>query len=341
MRLCTYKQAGKARLGFAIDETTLVPVADAYREAKLEAPPATMMEAIELLGAPRAALDQAWATAVGAKHLHASTGNIEWLPPVRGYKILGVAINNDAISKIAEKSTANPATFLKAPSSLIGHGQPVIIRPEYGLTHPEGELGVVIGRRGKFISRDGAFDHVFGYTVMNDITSVSMKSEDTYVWANPGFDWTPPGFEFGNMQLAYHGRSKSTDGFGPSGPWIVTRDEVADPNDLAVRVYMGDELCAEDHTRNLRHSVPQVIEWLSKFYTLEPGDIIHMGTAAHGKYGLRELDFQSWDGPCTVEIEKIGRLVNPIVRQDIEGRPVQAKPKATAKPWPPRMKSPR
>jgi 2-keto-4-pentenoate hydratase/2-oxohepta-3-ene-1,7-dioic acid hydratase in catechol pathway len=326
-------------LGFAVDETTIVPVADAYRLAQLEAPPATMMEAIELTGNARAVLDKAWAVAVETKPLQRSTGDIEWMPPVRGYKVLGVAINNDAIGKIAEKSAAKPATFLKAASSLIGHGQPVVIRPEYGLTHPEGELAVVIGRRGKFITRESAFDHVFGYMVINDITSVSMKSEDTYVWADPRLDWTPPGFEHGNMQLAYHGRSKGTDTFGPCGPWIVTRDEIPDPNDLAVRVYMGEELCAEDHTGNLRHTVPEVIEWVSKFYTLEPGDVIHMGTAAHGKYGLRELDFQSWDGPCTVEIEKVGRLVSPIVRHDAEGQPVPPKPKSTATPWPPRMTS--
>ena len=100
---------------------------------------------------------------------------------------------------------------------------------------------------------------------------------------------------------------------------------------------MGDELVTSDNTANLRFSVEEVLVWASRYFTLEPGDIVHLGTAAAGRYSLRELDLQVWDGPMSVEIEGIGRLTNPIRRIDLEGRPVAAKPAAPPSIWPPRF----
>jgi 2-keto-4-pentenoate hydratase/2-oxohepta-3-ene-1,7-dioic acid hydratase in catechol pathway len=339
MKVCRFVRGGRTQLGLALDEGAVIGLDDIFLEAGLGAAPSSVPELLDRIFSDRSSFEKASDLARQRKEL--CTPVDRWLPPVTPGKVLGVAINNQAFRSIAIKNAEHPAFFMKATSSLIGHGEPIVVRPDYGLTHPEGEVGVVIGRQCKLVDPAKALDYVFGFTVINDVTSVGLKSEDTYVWPNPGQEPPPPGFEFGNMQLAYHARSKGTDTFGPCGPWIVTRDEIPNANDLKVQVYMGDELCANDHTANLRHSVAEVVSWASRFFTLEPGDLIHVGTAASGKYGLRELDFRAWDGPCAVEIERIGRLSNPVVRQDIEGQPVAAIAKSTAKPWPPRSVSAR
>lgn len=315
---------------------TPVRLHDAFAVAGLDraSAPASIRELIERqdeLAPVLSRLSAAW-----AKGEPAMREGLRWLPPVPNpSKILGCAINNASLNNLARVHTTQPPFFVKLPSSLIGHGEPIVIRPDYGLTHPEGELAVVIGRRASKVAVADVPEVVFGYTILNDITSITLKSEDTYIFDNPGIDPPPPGFEHGDMHLVYHARSKGTDGFGPCGPWLVTRDEIPDANALDVDVWMGDELCASDSTGNLRFSVAEVISWLSHYVTLEPGDLVHMGTAARGKYGLRELDFQVWDGPCAVEISGIGRLSNPIVREDLDGNPVPAKPRSETRAWPP------
>jgi len=251
----------------------------------------------------------------------------EWQPPVRRpSKVMGVAINNRGAADTAYFISEHPALFTSPPSAMIGHGQAIELKAEYGLTHPEAEIAVVIGRRTKDVSVDDALGAVFGYTIVNDVTSVDLKSGDSVVFdlssiataggeregARPaGFEHTPGD----TMQLTYHARSKGTDTFTPIGPWIVTPDEVGDPNDLFVHLSMNGTLYTKDSTSSLRNSIAQVISFASRYFTLLPGDVIHMGTAVSGAVRLRDLDFQVYDGPCSIEIEKIGELSNPVVRR--------------------------
>jgi 2-keto-4-pentenoate hydratase/2-oxohepta-3-ene-1,7-dioic acid hydratase in catechol pathway len=334
MKLATYKIGADTQVGFALGER-LVPLGAAFRAAGLGAAPPTMLALIEGGAAGLAALAKAYVAATSVTEAHRQS-DVEWLPPVRGYKILAVAINNSGVAKLASVVAKHPPFFMKAGSSLIGHGQKLVIRPDYGLTHPEAELAVVIGQHCKNLTAETALDAVFGYTIINDITSITMKSEDTYVFPAPKSGPTPPGFEWGDMQLTYHARSKSTDGFGPMGPWIVTRDEIANPNRLAVKVFMAEEEVTADNTANLRYSVQEVLVWASRYFTLEPGDVIQLGTAAAGRYSLRELDLQVWDGPLAIEIEGIGRISNPIERIDLDGRRVSARAADPNNVWPPR-----
>ena len=337
MRLATYTVDGAQHVGFALDGR-LVPLGPAYRAAGLDDAP---LSQLALLEGGQDALDRLRRAFAAAAHLEGpGQDEVAWLPPLRGYKILSVAINNSGVSKLASVVPNNPPFFLKAGSSLIGHGEKIVIRPDYGLTHPEAELAVVIGKRCKHLTTKTAMEAVFGYTIINDITSITLKSEDTYVFPAPKEGPPPPGFEWGDMQLAYHARSKGTDTFGPLGPWIVTKDEIADPNHLAVKVFMGEEEVTSDNTANLRYSVQDVLVWASRYFTLEPGDIVHLGTAAAGRYSLRQLDLQVWDGPLAVEIEGIGRISNPIKRIDLQGRLVPAKPADPNNVWPPRYLSP-
>ncbi|WP_322047954.1 fumarylacetoacetate hydrolase family protein [Paraburkholderia sp. J67] len=241
-----------------------------------------------------------------------------WLPPLRKPgKIIGVALNNDAIARQIYKYFENPAFFMKSPSALIGNGQPIRIRRSYGLTHPEPELAVVVGKRLSSASEDDILDAVFGYTILNDITSVALKDEDSVhlEFSRPAnIPWRrAKAPDDGDIYLTYHMRSKNTDTFGPCGPWIVTADEIPDPNVLTVDSWIDGRMIAEDSTANLRFSVQRTLAHLSRYVTLEPGDIVHMGTAVDPKReALREQDFQKYGGPVKIAISGIGTLLNPV-----------------------------
>lgn len=333
MKLATIKIDGEKLPAFVINDR-LIPLRDAYAAAGVGHAPTTTLMLLEQEEEAVSSLASAWQAAQLLEGFEPSAA--EWLPPVRGYKIVSCAINNAGVAKLATVVPEHPPFFLKPTSSMIGHGQAIVIRPDYGLTHPEAELAVVIGKRSKHLTQDNALDAVFGYTIINDITSITLKSQDTYVFPKPKDGPVPPGFEWGDMQLAYHARSKGTDTFAPIGPWIVTKDEIGNPNELAVRVFMGEEQVTADNTANLRYTVQDVLVWASRYFTLEPGDIVHIGTAAAGRYGLRELDLQVWDGPLAVEIEGIGRICNPVNRVDLDGNNVPAREPDPANAWPPR-----
>jgi 2-keto-4-pentenoate hydratase/2-oxohepta-3-ene-1,7-dioic acid hydratase in catechol pathway len=318
VRLASFEAGGVERIGVALDDERIVDLADAWRAASLPDArrPADMLALVEGGDSLLADVTRAAATAPARADVAFSVDQVHFRPPVRRpSKIVSVANNNSALAAVAKKYVDDPAFFNKAPSSLIGHGDAIQIRPDYGLTHPEAELALVIGHKAKFLTRENALDAVFGYTIINDVTSVGLKSGDTVVFADPGVTPPPQGFEYGDMQLTYHARSKSTDTFGPCGPWLVTREEVPSPNHLDVRVWLGGELVTEDSTANLMFDVPRVLEHATRYFTLLPGDLVHFGTAIRGgRYGLRDLDFQKREGPCEIEITGLGRLRNPVER---------------------------
>ena len=246
----------------------------------------------------------------------------KWLPPVaRPGKIIGVAMNNSAFAGPSFRYFDKPAFFMKSPSSLIGHGEAVIMREDYGLTHPEAELACVIGRRASHLDVATARDVVFGYTIMNDITSVGLKDKDSlhleFATANPGqspAEWRRARDEHDwDVYLTYHFRSKCTDGFGPLGPWITTADAVPDPDNLSIHAWLGDRQIAEDSTANLSFSVAEVLAHLTRYATLEPGDIVHFGTAIDPRcYALREANILRDPSDMRIEIEGLGTLINPV-----------------------------
>lgn len=220
-----------------------------------------------------------------------------WLPPIKPGKVIGVALNNSAFAPMAYKYFESPSFFMKAPSSLTGHGEPVVVERSFGLTHPEAELACVIGKRASRLRPDNALDAIFGYTIINDVTSVGLKDQDSlhleFERAPAGY--TEPGWRRKQSEtdwdiyLTYHFRSKCTDTFGPIGPWITTADAVSDPNKLAISAWLGDRLIAQDNTSNLSFSIADVLVHLTRYSTLEPGDVVHFGTAVDPtRFALRE-----------------------------------------------------
>jgi 2-keto-4-pentenoate hydratase/2-oxohepta-3-ene-1,7-dioic acid hydratase in catechol pathway len=248
--------------------------------------------------------------------------DVRWCPPVgRPSKILGVAMNNSASDARKISAPTHPMFFLKAPSCLLGHGEDLVVRPYYGGLHPEPELAVVLGRRARDLDPASALDAVFGYTIMNDITGNAMRAEDrVHYYALYASAADPQVLERREQHLSYAARYKGTDGFGPCGPWLVTADEIADPGRLDVVCRVGGEVIAEDSTAYYSYGVAEILAFISRYQTLEPGDIVSMGTAfrpvAGSKRSLHLADLQRVDGPVEVSITGLGTLRNGVRRED-------------------------
>lgn len=190
-----------------------------------------------------------------------------------------------------------PLVFSKWPSSVVGHGDDICWDPE--LTRQvdyEAELAVVIGRTARHVPEAHALDHVLGYTCLNDVSARDLQ--------------------FGDGQWV---RGKSLDTFCPMGPILVTADELADPQDLAITCRVGDEVLQDSRTSQMYFSVATIISYLSLSFTLEPGDVIATGTPGGVGAFRNPPRFLGNGDRVTVEIEGIGALVNTC-RFDPNGR---------------------
>jgi 2,4-diketo-3-deoxy-L-fuconate hydrolase len=243
---------------------------------------------------------------------------VGWYPPVRRPgKICAVAMNNSASNERKISAPDHPAFFLKPASCLVGHREPIRVRPYYGSVHPEPELAVVIGRQTRDIDAANALDAIYGYTIFNDVTGNGMRAEDMFhyyaVYAKKD---NPDETERVEQHLSYAARYKGTDTFGAMGPWLVTKDEIANPDDLGVQCKMGGELIADDSTRYYNFKVAEVVSFISQFHTLWPGDVISLGTAfkpGATRKSIHLANFQKVAGPVEITIEGLGTQENPVV----------------------------
>jgi 2-keto-4-pentenoate hydratase/2-oxohepta-3-ene-1,7-dioic acid hydratase in catechol pathway len=183
-----------------------------------------------------------------------------------------------------------PVVFSKPPSSVIGPGAPIPshLDPTQSVDY-EGELAVVIGRGGRGITSADALDHVFGYTIVNDVTARTLQQRHR--------QWI---------------LGKGIDGFCPMGPAIVTADEIPDPRRLRVRTWVNDDLRQDESVAALIFDIPTLIETISAGITLEPGDVIATGTPYGVGIGYTPPRFLKPGDTVRVEIEGIGVLENPV-----------------------------
>jgi 2-keto-4-pentenoate hydratase/2-oxohepta-3-ene-1,7-dioic acid hydratase in catechol pathway len=183
-----------------------------------------------------------------------------------------------------------PIMFTKWPSSVIGPGEPIPSANDYtNSTDYEGELTVVIGAGGRNIGRKKAYDHVYGYTIVNDVTARTLQ---------------------GRHKQWFLG--KSLDGYCPMGPCIVTADEIEDVEQLRLLTKVNGELRQDAYVSQLIFDIPTLIETLSKVMTLEPGDLIATGTCAGVGIGFDPPKFLKPGDVVSVTIEPIGTLENPV-----------------------------
>jgi len=182
-----------------------------------------------------------------------------------------------------------PIIFSKVPDCVTGPSTPILIDPRASeAIDYEAELAVVIGRGGRGISRQRALDHVFGYTIVNDVTARDLQGRHK--------QWLI---------------GKSQDSFCPMGPWLVSADEI-DLADTAVRCWVNGELRQDANTRALIFDVPTLIETLSRGLTLWPGDIIATGTPAGVGIGFNPPKYLRPGDVVRIEIAGIGVLENPV-----------------------------
>lgn len=321
MKLASISYRGQDRLVAAVNDHTAIDVTEALTTAFGEADdhPRDMLELIEQgrEGMLRVAECLAMATARPDAFPRLAQAEFTWHPPVRRPgKICGVAMNNSASNDRKIKAPDHPAFFLKPASCLIGHGQSISIRSYYGSVHPEPELAVVVGREMRDTPAANALENVAGYTIMNDITGNGMRAEDMFhYWAIYADAENPDKSHRVEQHLSYAARYKGTDTFGVLGPWLVTPDEVPDPDDLAVTCAMGADTIAQDSTRYYNFKVAELLSFISQFQTLLPGDIVSCGTAfkpSANRKSIHNANFQQVEGPVSVTIERLGTQCNPI-----------------------------
>ena len=247
-------------------------------------------------------------------------GELRWLPPVsRPGKILCVALNNSANPARIVSGPGTPALFTKPSSALVGHDRAIRLRAEYGRVHPEPELAVVIGRTGTDVDEAAAISYVLGYSILNDLTAPALRAEDTFHYraVHPDPD-APDGTRYVESWVSYPARYKGADTFAPLGPWLTTADEIDDPHRLRITCRHNGNLVTDDNTANLRFSVAEVIAFASRYLTLEPGDVIGMGTALQRSAtggAVQNLDLNTLGGRVEVGVDGLGTLSNPVERR--------------------------
>jgi 2-keto-4-pentenoate hydratase/2-oxohepta-3-ene-1,7-dioic acid hydratase in catechol pathway len=319
LKFASFRVAGKECFGPVIGSDTIIDLCAIEAELRrFGTPPRTMLDLIEA-GAPAVKILSGLMGSLSRGALQAGRyrfEEIEWRPPIlRPSKICCIALNNSANSDRIMSGPKHPAMFIKPASALIGHQGHIVCKPEYGRTHPEPELAVVIGRLTKDVSVAQAYDHVFGYTIHNDITSPKMRGEDTFHYRAIHPSPTEiDGIEYIDTWVSYPGRYKCADTFACMGPWVVTADEVPDPHALTVSCLHQGRTVTTDNTANLLYKIPEVICFISNYLTLLPGDIISMGTAlakaSSGSGAIQNVDLNKLGGPISVSIERLGTLTN-------------------------------
>lgn len=214
------------------------------------------------------------------KEAQTPLADVKLLPPSQPTKIVCVGRNYiDHAKELGNETPKIPLIFLKPPSSIIGHGDNILLPPQSQQVEHEAELVAVIGKRGKNITTEEATQHVFGYTVGNDITARDLQRSDE--------QWT---------------RAKGFDTFCSFGPWIDTE---FDPSDAVVTCRVNGQMRQMASTRDMVFNVGVLIAYVSSIMTLEPGDLLFTGTPA----GVGKLE----PGDVVdVEIEGLGKLSNSV-----------------------------
>lgn len=211
--------------------------------------------------------------------------------PLSPGKIVAVGLNYlDHIRESGVAAPQRPLIFAKFPSSVVGDGE--IVEIDRSVTERvdwEVELAVVVGQTMRRVSERHALDHVFGYTIANDLSARDVQFEDG--------QWV---------------RGKSLDGFCPLGPFIVTADELPDPQALRLRTRVNGELMQDASTADMVFGVSRLPSFCSESFTLEPGDVVLTGTPwGCGEFMSPRRSLQHGD-VVEVEVEGIGRLRNPV-----------------------------
>lgn len=232
------------------------------------------------------------AAALRARDLLFDQGEVRLCAPVpRPRKLVLMGLNYRAHAEEAGgKEPPKPILFQKSSNVVIGPGDPIHVPRMSSQVDYEAELAVVIGKEGRDIPRQKARDYVVGYTLMNDVSARDVQRER------------------GQWLLG-----KSFDTFGPMGPWIVTKDEAPDPQNLDIQCVLNGEVMQHSNTGMMIFPIDDIIAHISQVFTLEPGDVISTGTPEGVGFARKPPVFMKAGDTVRVIVEKIGALENPVI----------------------------
>ena len=206
-------------------------------------------------------------------------------------KFMCIGLNySDHAAETGADVPPEPILFMKASSAVCGPNDPIIIPRGSEKTDWEVELGVVIGKAAKYVDEANALDHVAGYTLVNDVSERAFQAERAGQWT----------------------KGKSCDNFGQTGPWLVTPDEVGDPQSLSMWLDVNGERMQDGSSQTMVYGVAHLISYLSQFFTLHPGDIISTGTPPGVGLGMKPPRFLKAGDTVALGIEGLGEQ-----RQDV------------------------
>lgn len=217
-------------------------------------------------------------------------------PPVAGTgKFICIGLNYaDHAAESGMDVPPEPVIFMKATSAICGPNDPIIIPRGSQKTDWEVELAVIIGKRAKYVSEADAMSHVAGFAVTNDVSERAFQTERSGQWT----------------------KGKSCDNFGQIGPWLVTPDEIADPQNLPMWLKVNGELMQDGATTTMVYQVPFLIHYLSQFMTLHPGDVISTGTPPGVGMGKKPQRFLKPGDVVELGIEGLGSQRQEVVADD-------------------------
>jgi 2,4-diketo-3-deoxy-L-fuconate hydrolase len=207
-------------------------------------------------------------------------------PPIsRPSKIICIGVNyREHVAESGAQMPREPVVFMKATSSLIGPNDPVVIPKNAQKLDWEVELGVVIGKKASYITKEESLEFVAGYTLHNDYSERSFQLERGGQWV----------------------KGKSADTFAPVGPFLATRDEIPNPNNLAIWLKVNDEFRQNSNTNEMIFDVAALISYVSEFMTLLPGDVISTGTPAGVGLGMDPPQYLKPGDVVSLGIEGLG-----------------------------------
>jgi len=185
-----------------------------------------------------------------------------------------------------------PAVFSKFNSSIIGPGDAVVLHNATAQPDYECEFAFIIGKRGKHIAKENWRDYIFGYTAINDVSARDLQLA-TSQWL----------------------LGKTCDTFCPMGPWIVTADELTDPHNLNIKTIINGETLQNSSTKELIFTIPDLLEYMSRTLTLEPGDTVSTGTPPGVGFARKPPRYLRAGDDCVISVEGIGELRNPVVAE--------------------------
>ena len=282
MKLVTFVEGNKAaRPGLVVDGGVVDLGAEGFEDA------------IAFMSAPVSVqADVAGAAARSGTRI--ALEEVRLLAPVPNPpRIFGIGVNYaEHAAESGSKTRDVPTVFIVLSSAVVGPGADVVLPPNSSMVDYEAELAVVIGKAGYRIAASQWEEHVFGYTIMNDVSARDVQRATT--------QWS---------------LGKSFPTFAPMGPWVVTKDEIADPHRLEISLTIGGERLQDSNTSQMIYRIPELIEYLSRIVALQVGDVISTGTPSGVGMGRTPQRWLKAGEEMVIAIEGIGELRNPVVAE--------------------------